>query len=84
MKKLKEYIESGILPSIGEKFKTKENILSNTSGFLVNEKYISTRKKDSIGEYAGFFPGTGGDIWGLKHENGDIAAYCFDELEDIL
>jgi hypothetical protein len=82
MKTLKECIESSTLPEEGMLVKTKSK-LGETTGFLIKEKNLKTRKPNTKGKYIGFVPGHGGDVWWIEHENGDVAAYCFDELEDI-
>lgn len=52
-------------------------------GFFVKEKYIQARKAGAKGTYHGFVPGAGGDIWWIKHEDGSVGAYVYDELTDV-
>lgn len=72
------------LPEIGTPVRIADEIASKEScgGFLVKQDYIDSRKSSIDAEYAGFFPGTGGDVWAIKHDDGSIGAYMFTEVLD--
>jgi len=68
------------LPKQGTKVRTVTKLEGPFDGWLVEEKYIKARRSGN-GVYHGFAPGTGGDVWWVKHSNGEIAAYS--ALEEI-
>lgn len=67
------------LPPVGARVKTKEK-LGATKGMLVSPRHILSRKTGAAGNYVGFVPGHGGDVWWVDHGGGDVAAYSYDEL----
>jgi hypothetical protein len=73
------------LPVYGSKVKIKNKItpMNECGGFLVKGNHILCRRPNEQGEYNGWVPGAGGDIWWIKHSDGTIGAYTFDELTDI-
>lgn len=85
MKPISKSIKTGILPDYGIRLKTKSKILpkEECGGFLVKEIYLDNRKPNTEGEYVGYVPGCGGDVWWVKHMDGTVGAYEFNELTDI-
>jgi len=67
------------IPAIGTKLLVTE--LRDTRGFLVQPKHMSVRRAGETVTMKGWVPGHGGDVWWCKHDNGDVGAYCFTELE---
>jgi hypothetical protein len=54
------------------------------SWFPVDPACIKNRKAATAGTILTWPPGTGGSVWLVSHEDGGIAAYTPDEVEDIL
>ena len=84
MKTIRECKEGTVLPSNGTLVKIGNDILpkDGCGGFLVKQKYIDCRRTNENGTYVGWFPGAGGDIWAIEHEDGTTGAYVFDEIFD--
>lgn len=82
MPKISYYKRKKILPEIGTKLRIKKRILPNDKcgGFLVKQHHIDVRRPGEEAEYAGYVPGAGGDIWWVRHQDGSIGAYTFDEI----
>lgn len=55
--------------------------LGDTKGMMVNKKHLDVRKVCVKGEIVGYVPGHGGDVWWVRHDDGQIGAYVFDEFE---
>lgn len=55
--------------------------LGPTKGFMVHLDHIANRKENTKGTIEHFVPGHGRDVWFVKHDDGSIAAYCFDEFK---
>lgn len=77
--------KKNMLPERGSKVKIKKRIMSNDQcgGFLVKPEYIDSRRPNENGEYLGYVPGAGGDVWWIKHEDGTVGAYTYEELTDV-
>lgn len=74
---------SGTLPKVGAPVRIKNGIMAaaDCAGFLVLEEYIRARRPGALGKYWGFAAGAGGDVWWVKHEDNQIGAYMYDEVE---
>lgn len=85
MGKIKESKKNMTLPKKGTPCRVKKKIKSeeDCEGFLVHEKYLSTRSPGKSGKYMGWVPGAGGDLWIIEHEDSTVAVYSFDEIKDI-
>lgn len=73
------------LPKVGTLVKTSSELKYSeyqTSGFLVNKKYIDARKESSDGIFAGYVADAGGDLWWIRHDDETVAAYSFEEVFD--
>lgn len=57
------------------------SVLGDTHGMLIEEKYLVARRSDVEGTIVGYVPGHGGDVYWVRHGNGDLAAYSFLEFE---
>lgn len=62
--------------------------LGSTSGFLVADKHMNSRRPDALGIVTGYVAGHGGDVFWVRHEEGPsdtnpspVAAYMFNEFE---
>ena len=55
--------------------------LGNTTGMLIDKKYLDNRTVGITGVIGGYVPGHGGDVWWLNQDNGNIGAYLFNEFE---
>lgn len=55
--------------------------LEDTKGMFVAKKHLDVRDVGAKGEIIGYVPGHGGDVWWIKHDNGSIGAYVFNEFE---
>ena len=51
------------------------------AGLLVKPKYLEARRPNTKGEVAGFVPGHGGDVYWVRHEDGQVAVYGWWEFE---
>lgn len=72
----------GVLPKKGTAVRTKiKYTKQECQGFFVASRYITSRRS-AEGEYIGFAAGTGGDVWWVEHESGEIAAYAYTEVFD--
>ena len=70
------------LQEIKKGIRVKTNpALGSTNGLSVNQQHIRARRTSKEGTVLGFIPGHGGDCWWIKHDSGDIGAYCYDEFE---
>jgi len=58
--------------------------LGNTRGMAVADKFLLGRRAGEEGIVEGYFPSLGGDVWAVKHEEGVIGAYCFNELDLLM
>jgi hypothetical protein len=85
MKTVEEYKSHKRLPEHGIKVRIKEKIELNEDcgGFLVHQKHLDVRRPNEVGEYIGYVPGAGGDLWWIKHIDGTVGAYSTDELTDV-
>jgi hypothetical protein len=52
----------------------------STNGFGVEREYLTNRRAGATGTIQGIVRGLGGDVWWVRHDEGDIAAYYFTEL----
>jgi len=85
MKPMAKFRKEHVLPNTRIKLRTKKRIADKEEcrGFLVHERHLDARKPNTNGEYQGWVPGAGGDVWWVKHEDGTIGAYMYDELTDV-
>lgn len=63
----------------GIRIRTSER-LRGTEGMMIRRKYLQARRPGTIGTVKGWVPGHGGDVWWIEHEDGAVAAYCYDEF----
>lgn len=55
--------------------------LEELPSMFVKEEYLKVRKIGKTGEVVNRVASHGGDVWWVKHENGEVGAYCYDEFE---
>jgi len=55
--------------------------LGDTEGMLIAKKHLDARRPYAVGVVWGYVPGHGGDVWWIKHEDGTIGAYMYDEFK---
>lgn len=80
--KISECKEINRLPHRGTKVHTDPDLENDCKSFFVAVEHIKNRKKGK-GQYYAFVPGSGGDLWWIKHEDGSIAAYSALEVFDL-
>jgi hypothetical protein len=78
---IKECKQKQTLPASGTEVRTQVDYSTVTDAFFVAERFIRNRRND-IGVYVSFVPGGGGDLWGIRHSNGDEAVYMSTEVFD--
>lgn len=61
--------------------RVKVTKLEDTKGMMIKREHIDVRTVGVKGTVVGYVPGHGGDIWWIKHDDGKIGAYVFDEFE---
>lgn len=54
--------------------------LGSADGMSAGPRY-SPRRASAPGVIAGVVGGHGGDVYWVRHDDGETAAYCFDEFE---
>lgn len=54
--------------------------LGTADGMIVPAYYKMNRRKRAIGSVTSAIPGHGGEVWFVKHQDGKVAPYSFDEL----
>lgn len=58
--------------------------LHSTEGMILIEEALQSRQIGATGIVRSHVPGHGGDVWFVEHDIGDkIAAYCFNEMEQL-
>lgn len=57
--------------------------LGDTKGMLINSRHLDCRQKGITGTVDGYVPGHGGDVWFVKHDDGQVGAYSYTEMEAI-
>ena len=57
--------------------------LGDTRGMLIQKEHLDIRKLGVKGTIVGYIPGHGGDLWWIRHDDGTVGAYVFDEFEKI-
>ncbi len=67
---------------VGLRVKTNGR-LGETTGMFVVQKHLDARQPNKEGEIGGYVPGHGGDVWWVRHADGTIGAYMFDEFVSI-
>jgi hypothetical protein len=55
--------------------------LGPTGGMFVPQGFIDARRPATLGVIAGVVMGHGGDVYWVRHIDGTMAPYCFDEFE---
>jgi hypothetical protein len=71
------------LPKRGTRVKVVDTLeFSNCDGFLIHHRYIDNRRASARGVYWDYVPGAGGDLWWVRHDDGKVAAYGLNEVED--
>jgi hypothetical protein len=55
--------------------------LGGTGGMFVHSKHLTARRTGAEGVAIQYVPGHGGDVWSVRHDDGDIAVYVFSEIE---
>lgn len=58
--------------------------LRTTQGFLIGPQYLAARRADAPGKVRAMVPGHGGDVWYIEHDDGTVAAYCYDEFVELV
>lgn len=66
---------------IGKKVRVTQ--LGETTGMCIHQRNLEVRAVGVLGTIDGFVPGHGGDVLWVKHQDGKIGAYSFEELEVI-
>lgn len=69
------------LEDIAIGLRVKIMTLGDTKGMFIKKEHLDVRKIGVKGTVIGYVSGHGGDIWWIKHDNGQIGAYVFDEFE---
>lgn len=64
----------------GTKIQTHKQLEAPT-GFIVKARYLEARRTNSFGVVGGFVPGHGGDVYWVRHDDGEVAVYGFWEFE---
>lgn len=71
----------------GTRVRTKAE-LGPTTGMLIVDRHLDARRPDALGLITHYVPGHGGDVWFVRHEEGDskaepspVAAYSYTEFE---
>lgn len=60
--------------------KVKTTKLGGT-GFIIPEKYTTVRQEGIIGNVIDYVRGYNGEIWWIKHNDGNMSMYHHDEFE---
>lgn len=68
------------LPKEGTRVRIVPALGATSEGWFVNEKHLHARRPNAPGIYKGVVPGTGGDIWWVKHDDGATGAYLAEEV----
>jgi hypothetical protein len=78
-------LTGSVLPEMGAKLVVaNRDEDKHTNAFFVVDKHIIARKQPgTMGTLHGIVPGGGGDLLWVEHEDGSIAAYCFNELAEV-
>lgn len=58
-------------------------VYPDISWMHVHENYLKPRKVGAIGKVEGQVPEHSGSLWWVKHEDGSMAAYHKNELQEI-
>lgn len=61
--------------------KVRVTTLVSTAGFIVDPKAIQARRVGAKGKILGYVPGHGGEVWWVKHSDGEVAVYFHKEFE---
>lgn len=61
--------------------RVKVTKLEDTKGMMIKWEHLRVREVGVKGTVIGYVPGHGGDVWWVKHDDGQIGAYVFDEFE---
>lgn len=61
--------------------RVKVTKLGDTMGMLIKREHLDVRAVGVKGTVTGYVPGHGGDLWWVRHDDGHIGAYVFDEFE---
>lgn len=69
------------LNDVKKDLKVKITRLGSTTGMFISQEYLGNRKKGATGTIVNWVAGHGGDVWWVKHDSGEVAAYCFDEFQ---
>jgi hypothetical protein len=57
--------------------------LRDTRGFMIAERHLLARRTDAAGTVLSWVPGHGGDVWWVRHNDGEVAPYCNDEVDEV-
>jgi hypothetical protein len=57
--------------------------LDTTDGMLIAAHNLDARKPNTEGTVVGYVPGHGGDVWWVQHNDGVMAAYAFNEIQEV-
>jgi hypothetical protein len=55
--------------------------LGDTRGMFITPMCLERRRPNAVGTTLHWVPGHGGDVWWVKHEDGQVAPYVFNEFE---
>lgn len=61
--------------------RVKVTTLGDAKGMFVKKEHLDVRTIGVKGTVVGYVPGHGGDVWWVKHDDGNVGAYVFDEFE---
>jgi hypothetical protein len=57
-------------------------VLGATKGMIIAARHLEARRPNTVGVIAGYVAGHGGDVYWVRHSEGDVvAAYGFMEFE---
>ena len=60
-----------------------KSLHSDTKGMFIGQLHLDVRAVGIKGTIVDYVSGHGGDVWWVKHDDGNVGAYVFDELEMI-
>jgi hypothetical protein len=66
----------------GTRVRTHAVLDDDTQGMIIAARHLEARRSNTVGVIAGYVAGHGGDVYWVRHSEGDaVAAYGFMEFE---
>ena len=69
----RDEVQPGLRVSIG--------VLGDSNGMAISQEHLRWRRQGAIGIVLRHVVGHGGDVWWVRQDDGQVAAYSFDEME---